>query len=479
MAKISVAIITKDEGKRLADALRSVEWADEVVVVDSGSSDNTLDVAKGFTDKVYARQFDDFSSQKNFAASKCSNEWVFSLDADEVVSEGLRDMILSAAAYPGEYSAFSVRRVNRLFGKVLSHSAGADYPVRLFIKDKASFRQPIHEYLKVDGKTGRLEGELMHNSTQSIRSEYEKTDMYTDMEARWMLENNMKPGIFKFLVYPFLMFIKLYFFKLGILEGKEGLVYAFVSARYSYVKYAKARRLAKDPKYLEDIISGRFNVLSESFPDAIDPSDFRVRGLINNFQGIKGKRILEIGCGKGRFTGYMSEIGGVAVGTDISEKLLQVAVKKNKGEYIKASATDLPFGDNTFDCVFSVEVVEHLPEIGKMMEEAARVLKPGGIFLTIDKNIFSINNKRLLVPNVLIKKYHEKKNDWMYPKGFAFTEKWFLKRELSGMLLEKFNNVEAEYLLSDSERDSKISFLFKKVPASRHFILWKAVGPKK
>lgn len=478
MVKVSVAMIVKNEGAKLAKALRSVQWADEIVIVDSGSSDNTLEVAKGFSAKVYDRVFDDFSSQKNFAAEKCGNEWILSLDADEEVSEGLRDLILKTVEDPGDGAAFSVKRVNRLFGKILSHSAGNDYPVRLFRKGKARFVQPIHEYLDVEGRTGRLEEALHHNSTVDLAAEYNKTDRYTDLEAAWILEKNVSPSIFKMLIFPVLMFLKLYVIDRGFLDGIEGLLWAGVSARYCFVKYSKARRLSKDPKYLEKIIAGRFDELARQFPDSIGGSDFRLKGLLDSFGDVRGKTILEIGCGKGRFLGALSAMGARCIGLDVSLELLTKAVKTNAGEYLQASATSLPFNDDSVDYIFCVEVIEHIPGIEKLIEEAARVLRKDGSFAVIDKNALSINCRRYFVPNLLLKKYHEKKNDWMYPKGFAFTEKWFLEKDISAALALRFEKVDARYMMSDSEKSSKIAFLFERLPISRHFLLWKASGPK-
>ncbi|MDD4013841.1 MAG: methyltransferase domain-containing protein [Candidatus Omnitrophica bacterium] len=479
MVKVSVVLITRNEESRIRKALGSVRWADEIIIVDSGSSDNTLKIAGEFTDKVYCRDFDDFSSQKNFAVSKCGNEWVLSLDADEVVSERLKSDIQRAVEAPEGRVAFAVKRVNRLFGGVLLHSGGGDYPVRLFLRGKARFVQPIHEYLHVDGKIGRLEGELIHNSTADIVSEYRKTDEYTDMEAVWLLKRNIRPSLLKMIFFPPAVFLKLYFAKMGFLDGMAGLIYAAVSARYCFVKYVKARKLSRDPVYLERAIGGRFDALSGRFPDSLNASDFRLEYLLESFPDLAGRTVLEVGCGKGRFTGALSEKGARCTGVDISSELLAEARRINKGTYLKASAVNLPFEEGTFDYVFSVEVIEHIPDMEKMFREAGRVLKKDGIFVVIDKNILSLNNRRPFVPNVFIKKYHEIKNDWMYPRGFAYYEKWFFRKKVSAMLSKYFGKVEARYMLSDAETVSGTSLLFKRMPLFRHFILWKATEPKR
>lgn len=478
MSKISIILIAKNEEKNIADVLVSANWADEIIVVDSKSTDNTVKIASRYTDKVYLRDFDDFSSQKNFAISKCKNDWIFSIDCDERISTELRDSITTAIKLYREYAAFKVKRINKLFGKVLRYAADNDFPIRLFNKNRAGFIQPIHEFLKVEGKIGMLDGELLHNTTPDIESELRKTEEYTELEAKWLLERSIAGLLFKLVFYPIFTFLNIYIIKKGLLDGYEGLVYAFYSARYCFVKYLKAYRLSRDQDYLEVIIAKRFNAISEQFPDKIDAEDSRLNALLGNLSELDNKKVLEIGCGKGRFSNAVSEKGAFCVGIDASINLLKEAPKKNKGIFFVLNATELAFRSDLFDAVFAVEVIEHIPDLDKCVQEMTRVLKPDGILVIIDRNILSINNRRLFVPNLIIKKYHELKNDWMYPRGFPYTEKWFFNNEVVKVLNSYFDKTKSSYVISDSEKRSKTAFLFKKVPLSRHFILWKATGAK-
>jgi len=248
MEKVSVIIISKNEAPNIKESLKSIQWAHEIILVDSGSSDDTIIIAKEFTSKIYYRKFDNFSSQKNFAISKCSYNWIFSLDCDEVVSDALKQSILSAIKETRGYSAFRVKRINKMFGKVLHFAAGRDFPVRLFKKGDCEFVQPVHEFLEVRGEVGGLEGELLHNTTADIKTEFEKTDAYTELEAKWVLERNTRSTFLKIFLYPIAIFLKIYIFNKGLLDGYQGLMYAFVSARYVYIKYLKARRLFKSLK---------------------------------------------------------------------------------------------------------------------------------------------------------------------------------------------------------------------------------------
>lgn len=476
--KISIAIIVKNEEKRIREALNSVKWADEIVVIDSESVDNTVKIAKEFTDKVYSRKFDDFSSQKNFAISKCTNDWIFSLDCDEVVTEQLKNSIDEAINDPNGFCAFKAERINRLFGKVLKNATKGDFPTRLFLKNKAHFTQPIHEFLEVEGRVGLLKGKLLHNTTENIKSEFDKTDSYTELEARWVLERNIRPTYFKILFYPLWTFSNIYFLKKGFLDGFAGFLFAWVSARYTFIKYLKAKKLSRNKKYLEELISKRFNKLSRNFPDSIDKSDARLSKLIDALSPFQDKLILEIGCGKGRFTNSINEKGARCIGSDITINFLKDALMKNKGDFVMSSATALSFKPHSFDEAFAVEVIEHITDLEKCVKETAILLNDNGSFVIIDRNILSLNNRRLFVPNFIIKKYHELKNDWMYPRGFPYTERWFLRSKISDLLRKYFSKVSAEYIISDSEKKSKTAFIFKNIPVSRHFILWKASQPK-
>ena len=472
MDKISVMIIAKNEESRIREALQSAEWADEIVVVDSFSNDRTVEIARQFTDKIYQRTFDDFSRQKNFALSKCSNSWVLSIDCDERISPRLQKSIVSAVDSSSGFSAYKVKRINRIFGRELKHAAGNDYQIRLFKKEDARFLQPIHEVLGIKGDIGVLEGELMHISTTNIESEFSKTEQYTEYEAKWLLERNIRPSIIKLYFYPVFVFMNLFVLRRGFLDGYAGFLFAIVSARYSFIKYLKARRLFKNSAYLENKISRRFNELHKQFPDTIDTSDARLKALLEAISDFDGKHILEVGCGKGRFIREIAKRNARCVGIDVSENFLKDAQAKKRGTFLKASATRLPFGSKTFDVVFAVEVIEHLPDLKGFFEEASRVLKDEGRLIIIDRNKFSLNNRRFMAPNLLIKKYHEMKNEWMYPNNFPFRERWFNPHSISKLFIKYFSNSGYEYVLSDGERTKWWHLIFRMIPQARHFVLW-------
>ena len=187
-------------------------------------------------------------------------------------------------------------------------------------------------------------------------------------------------------------------------------------------------------KEVENKIKERFNKLSNIFPENIEKDDPRVQAILKFLGDIEGKKILDVGCGKGRFSKILVDKKAVVTGIDLSDKLLEVA-KKNIEDvnFVIGSTTNLKFQDNLFDCIICIETLEHVPDTKKAVEEMLRVLKEGGKIIIIDKNKLSLHDK-LFLPNIFIKKYKELSNKWMYPKNFPFIEKWFFPIEIEKML---------------------------------------------
>ena len=229
---------------------------------------------------------------------------------------------------------------------------------------------------------------------------------------------------------------------------------------------------------LEKFIAGRFDCLAETFPQHIGRGDARLKALIMRSGDVSDKKVLEVGCGKGRFARVYKEMGADVYGIDISAELLKEARKIDPERFIEAGAYEIPFRDGMFDIVYLVEVIEHIPDLDRAMREIVRVLRGGGKIIIIDRNALSLNNRRMLVPNVIIKKYHEMKNEWMYPRDFPYREKWFIGTQVRKTLSRYFLNVDYEYILSDGEKKKWWHFVFRAVPQVRHFIIWTASGKK-
>ena len=235
---ISVAIITLNEEDSIERTLKSVQWADEIIIVDSGSTDKTLDIAREYDATVFTRKFDDFSSQKNFAVSKCRNEWVLSLDADEVVSAGLQARL--ECFVPEDKTGYRIKRDTHIFGRLMKHGGhDRDLPLRLFNKHRGNFVQPIHEYVKVDGSTGFIEEPIMHYSSRTVSEYMDKLNLYTDIEVQFMVEKHSKFSYVDMALKPFAKFCQRYVLQKGFCDGKEGFIFYALSGFYDFMKWAK------------------------------------------------------------------------------------------------------------------------------------------------------------------------------------------------------------------------------------------------
>ncbi len=243
---ISVCIITKNESKRIEKAVRSASFADEIVVVDSFSKDNTVEICEKLGCKVFERVFDDYSGVKNFALEKAGSEWVFFLDADEIITKGLSKEILKAVTKNPEEKAFRVKRKVYIFGERMRWgSVKDDAPVRLLKKGKCKFFQPVHEEVKVEGETGLLSGYIEHHTTSSISEYLEKFNKYTDLEAEYMYSKGVKPHLGDLAVKPALVFLRGYIMKMGFLDGIRSYIFEVFSSFYTFNKYAKLRDLIR------------------------------------------------------------------------------------------------------------------------------------------------------------------------------------------------------------------------------------------
>ncbi len=239
--KISAVVIAKNEALNIADCLKSVSFADEVVVVDGGSSDDTCSIASKSGALVFLRTFDDFASQKNFAVSKAQSPWVFLVDADERVSDELREEILrSISGCADSVSAFAIPRLNVIFGKVLKYGENAgDFPIRLFRKDEALWEGVVHERVKAKNTVLRLKSPLMHYSTRDANQYMRKLNLYTKLEADVLYDQKYGFRRRDMTLRPFLKLLKRYFIQRGCFDGRRGFLYIVFGTYYEFIRYAK------------------------------------------------------------------------------------------------------------------------------------------------------------------------------------------------------------------------------------------------
>ena len=240
--KITATVITFNEEHNIAAALESLSFADEIIVVDSESTDRTLEIARRFTDRIFVRPWPGYSAQKNFAAEQARNDWVFSLDADERVSEELAREIarLKSAGEPGA-AGFEMPRRTFYLGRWIKHSGWyPDYKLRLYFRPNCRWLGDyVHETLEADGNVERLNGDLLHFTVRNASEHHLRMDRYTTLAARKSHSQGKRASMTSMLVLPIAAFLRSYIFKLGILDGIPGLAIARFAAHYEFLKNLK------------------------------------------------------------------------------------------------------------------------------------------------------------------------------------------------------------------------------------------------
>jgi glycosyltransferase involved in cell wall biosynthesis len=251
--KVSVTVITRDEARNIAAALESVAWADEIVVVDSGSTDDTVAIARRFTDHVVVREWPGYVAQKNHAASIASHDWIFSLDADERVTPALAAEIRDVMSRdPREArgqttAAYQVPRVTWHLGRwIRSTDWYPDHQVRLYDRHRARWTgQYVHEALSADGPVDTLRGDLQHFPFRDIADHLDAINRYTTYSAKQMYESGRRAGLPQIIGHPPLAFLRNYIAKGGIRDGGPGLVISAMNAYYVFLKFAKLWELSR------------------------------------------------------------------------------------------------------------------------------------------------------------------------------------------------------------------------------------------
>lgn len=241
---VSAVLVTLNAAAQLEACLRSVAFADEVVVVDCGSSDATLTLARQMGAKVLHQEWLGYGAQKQFAVKQAQHDWVLCVDADEQVSEELRVAIAAALVAPTAHG-FEMPRRNRFLGRWLRHGEGyPDWSLRLFHKAHGHWSDDtVHEKVILRGRVERLRGDLLHDSADDLASYCAKQNRYTSLQAQHGFSQGKRAHFSQLLVSPILRFIKFYFLRLGFLDGAAGLVHIAIGCHNSLMKYAKLMAL--------------------------------------------------------------------------------------------------------------------------------------------------------------------------------------------------------------------------------------------
>lgn len=244
---LSVVLITQNAAAQLPDCLASVAFADEVVVVDSGSSDGTAEVAARYGARVVANEWLGFGRQKQFAVEQAAHDWVLCLDADERVSPELAASLVRALTAPTA-PVYRMARRNRFLGRWLRHGEGyPDWSPRLFDRRQARWSDDaVHEKVLYAASPGTLEGDLLHESAEDLGRYLAKQNRYSTLAAQELHRRGRRAGIAELALSPLVRFLKFYLLRLGFLDGMPGLVHIAVGCMNSFVKYAKLIELQKE-----------------------------------------------------------------------------------------------------------------------------------------------------------------------------------------------------------------------------------------
>lgn len=242
MAKLSVIIITKNEADNIRDCLESVSWAEEIIVVDSGSDDETVVICEEFGAHVYVHDWPGFGKQKNRALSYATHDWVLSIDADERVTPELRASIESVLCNANDVcAAYRVSRLSSFCGRFMRHSGWyPDHIVRMFRRNAGRFSDvSVHESIEVQGNIGRLQGELLHYPYSNFEQVLAKLNHYSTAAAKLQQQRGKAGGLATAMGHGLWSFIRTYFLRAGFLDGREGLMLAVLNAEHSYYRYLK------------------------------------------------------------------------------------------------------------------------------------------------------------------------------------------------------------------------------------------------
>lgn len=243
--KISAAIITFNEERNIARVVESLRCCDEIVVVDSGSTDRTVELAAKLGAHVVETSWRGYAGQKNYASERCQHDWILSLDADEALSEALEGEIWQIKKNGPEFSAYTMPRMAQYLGRWILHSGWyPDRKVRLFDRRHAKWVGDfVHESVVAEGPIGHLKSSILHFTCSSLSEHLKTMDRYTTLAAEQIIEQKKTVGWRHLAIDPPWTFFKTYVLQRGFLDGVEGLAIANMAALYNFLKYAKAKNM--------------------------------------------------------------------------------------------------------------------------------------------------------------------------------------------------------------------------------------------
>ena len=251
-AKLTAIVPVLNEEANIEDCLSRLTFADEILVVDSGSTDRTLDIARNFQARIIHRDYNYSASQKNWAIPQAKHEWVLVCDADERVTDQLREEIEAVLSTDSKYVGYSIPRATYFLGRRIRHcgwSPQRDRNVRLFLRDKGRYQdRHVHADVVCQGPVGRLNSPLVHYSFKTFEQYITKMNRYTTWAAKDIFDAGRNISLLDVLARPPATFIRMYLLQAGFMDGPQGLLLCAASASYTFFKYAKAWHLLRQAK---------------------------------------------------------------------------------------------------------------------------------------------------------------------------------------------------------------------------------------
>jgi len=251
---VSATVITRNEARNIARAIRSLARADEVIVVDSESTDETVNIARSLGATVITHPFEGFAAQKNFATAQARHDWILSLDADEELSPAAQQAVEQWKASTPVASGYRFARRAHYLGRWIGHSGWyPDYKLRLFDRRRGQWQGAyVHESVVVEGHVETLSGEILHYTCDSLEEHRLRIEFYTDLAAREMFDQGKRISAFGRWLAPSWIFLETYLLRGGILDGREGFLIARMAARYVNRKFEKLERLRDSEREAPD-----------------------------------------------------------------------------------------------------------------------------------------------------------------------------------------------------------------------------------
>lgn len=245
--KISAVIITMNEERNIARCMKTLGWVDEIIMVDTDSTDKTVEIARQMGAKVFSTNWQGYGRTKQYAVERATGEWVFSIDADEIVTAGLAEEILKAIGDGGACDGYCLPRITSFIGRWIYHSQWyPDYVLRLFRRGRGKFSDAlVHEKIMVDGPVGYLKMPLLHYSYPDLATYFRKSVKYNDLGGKEFIQRGRRFGWFLPVVRPMATFYRHFIFHLGFLDGWAGFFIGMLSAHRNYSKYQYLKKLTR------------------------------------------------------------------------------------------------------------------------------------------------------------------------------------------------------------------------------------------